>query len=111
MFISPFADIFTGLTSRHEGSASACRAAFRPNLVVVSLEEPYLMLRFPQLGFGFEALALGFLQRCELLFGGFDTKFYGGIEGLCCLVKQLARSLRIGGAQPDRQSTLLNSSH
>src|SRR3546814_8881255 len=75
MFISPFADIFTGLTSRHEGSASACRAAFRPNLVVVSLEEPYLMLRFPQLGFGFEALALGFLQRCELLFGGFDTKF------------------------------------
>src|SRR3546814_15219877 len=58
------------------------------------------MLRFPQLGFGFEALALGFLQRCELLFGGFDTKFYGGIEGLCCLVKQLARSLRIGGAPP-----------
>ena len=41
-----FADIFAGQLARHEGTASACRAAFRPNLVVAALKETCLMLRF-----------------------------------------------------------------
>jgi hypothetical protein len=93
-------DVFAGLLSRHERSASACRTALRPNLIKCAFEESCLVLRLPQIGLGGQTIPLGSLLLSELLLGGFDAKFHSRFEGICGLVEQLAWSLRVSGAQP-----------